>query len=1280
MTKRRRSLIAFLLCLIAVLFFIVVFGNLPFLKRGKPRFSVAVVGFMGTDSRTFKEAGDKLAISVETFSRFSDFTAEKTRGKEFDAILLRTRSLQQSDRTPELISQLGLSEFVIPYPITTDKFQEFAKLPPGLDPNAMQDYLPVLTPHNAEAFLALLDREINGSQVVVPEPEELPTFGYFCRGPEVSQTYDEWLQRDDIPQLPEDAPCVAFIGPFLNPFKGADSAYLETLVDAFASRGIRAVPIMGFRSNLESVKAVNPDLIVVFPLGKILSAETPPGFFESLDVPVLTAINLSVSKKEWLSEPVGMTPTYQNLAVSLPELDGAIEPIAVSTIDLDEDGHGVRQPLLNQIELLASRAERWIKLKHKANSEKRVAIFYSRSPGAAAITAQSLDAVPSLYNALIELRNAGYDLGTDFPEDVSEFADIINRQGRTIGQWAPGAFYKFLEECRPEYVSTRDYINWSTNALSKNLLAETKRVWGAAPGVYFSGQDENGETFLAVSRIQFGNIVVLPQPTTAIIADKPEASDFESVHGTNKAPPHFYQAAYFWVREGFKADVVVNFGTHGSLEFTRGKSLVLSENCWPTALTGDLPTIYVYSINNVGEALLAKRRILSTIVSHTTPPFIDAPLSDENVKLLGLLNRFDPTEPEEVQREIANKIENMAREIGLTLYDPADSSLRFNDAMRVEFYREQLQRLFETSVTDGLHVIGRPWTEEQIQTTASKLDVPDAVERIRESTEGIEIQRLLGALSSRFIPPSSGGDALVNPDSLPTGRNIGGVNIEQTPDMTTFELARQLTDETLAEYEQRNGRLPRRMAFTFWGGEYLRTRGLTFAQALYALGARPVFDSRGLLKDIEVIPSQELGRARIDVVAQTSGQFRDAAPSRIVLLDRAVRAVASLEDEPFPNYVREYSNMTIDALRKEGFIESEATELSTARIFGAPNALSYGTGIRSLVERSDQWETRADIAEQYLLNMGGIYRSSRVWGTPIKGLFEANLKDVDIILQSRSSNTWGPVKLDHAYEFGTLAAVVREKNGVDPSFLLVDARRAKGARMQTLDEAIRDEMQTTFWNKRWLEGLLREKGGGGAAALAKATQDLFGWSAVGADNLIDETIWNRTYETLVDDSLNLGLREYFEETNPAALAETTAVMLDAVRKEYWAPSPEVLENLASVHAEITSKYGASCSYNVCGNESLRDFIVNNLSDPQDYQASIENAIADPSAEANIHGLELVEKIDSDNQKDSADNSASISDPFIDESSSSALQTTTLVVLLLLFALGFASERRRQPLH
>ena len=1274
MKRKRLFLSLFFLCFVVALFFVCSFRNLPFLKKTEPKFRVAAVGFLGLDSQIIKDAGEKLGYEVDVFSRYSAFSTEKTNKKSFNAILIRTHSLQPSDRTTGFDEQLGLADYVVPYPITTDKFTDLARLPQGIEADDVGKYLSTITSRNVESFLTLLNCKINGGSVDVPEPEELPTFGFFCRGSEISQTYEEWLQRADIPQLPEDAPRAVFIGSFLNPFRGADSAYLETIVDAFARRGIRAVPIMGFRSNPDAVKSVDPDLIVAFPLGKVLSSDVESDFFEKLDVPVLTAINLSVSRKEWLSEPVGMTPTYQNLAIALPELEGAIDPIAISTIDLDQDGLETRQPILDRIELLASRAARWIELGRKSNSEKRIAIIYRRSPGSAAITAQSLDAVPSLYNVLLELRGAGYDLGSDFPESEAEFADLVNRQGRTIGQWAPGAFHKFLEEGRPERVSTQNYNNWAEKDLSKQLLAETKRVWGTAPGVYFSGQTETGDSFLAVSRIQFGNVVVLPQPTTAIISDQPDASDFDSVHGTNQAPPHFYQAAYLWIREGFKADAIVNFGTHGSLEFTRGKSLILSENCWPVSLTGDMPTIYLYSINNVGEALLAKRRITSTIVSHTTPPFIDAPLTDENVKFQNMLDRYDLTEDEEIRREIVNDIETTARNIGLTLYDPADPEEISDDEKRVEFYHDQLHRLWETSVTDGLHVIGRAWTEDQIQTTASKLDVSDAVERVRESTNGVETQRLLAALSGRFIPPSTGGDALVNPDSLPTGRNMSGINVEQTPDEQTYRHAQKLTDDLLADYEARNGRLPRRIAFTLWGGEYLRTRGLSFAQALCALGVRPVFDSRGALKDIEVIPSQELGRARIDVVVQTSGQFRDAASSRITLLDRAVRLVASLEDEPFPNYVRENVSLTEETLRKDGFVESEASELATARVFGSLNALDYGTGIRKLVERSDRWNSRGDIADQYLLNMGGVYRGPRVWGTPIKGLFEANLKDVDVVLQSRSSNTWGPVKLDHAYEFGSIAAVVKEKSGSDPAFWLLDARRSKNVRMQTLDEAIRDELQTTFWNRRWLEGIIREKGGGGADALAKATQDLFGWSAVGSENLIDETIWNRTYETFVDDRLGVGVREYFEETNPAALAETTAVMLDAVRKEFWSPNPDVLEKLAAVHSEIVSKYGASCSYNVCGNKALRDFIVSNLSEPEAYQKALDEAIRDPSSKSNVSGLELVEKVEN-NKDDAKESSGTFSESIADNQTDAVLLAGIAIAVLLLLALGFMSEKR-----
>lgn len=41
--------------------------------------------------------------------------------------------------------------------------------------------------------------------------------------------------------------------------------------------------------------------------------------------------------------------------------------------------------------------------------------------------------------------------------------------------------------------------------------------------------------------------------------------------------------------------------------------------------------------------------------------------------------------------------------------------------------------------------------------------------------------------------------------------------------------------------------------------------------------------------DLRLIPSAELGRPRIDVVVQTSGQLRDVAASRLELLTKAVK-------------------------------------------------------------------------------------------------------------------------------------------------------------------------------------------------------------------------------------------------------------------------------------------------------------------------------------------------------------------------------------------------------
>ena len=119
---------------------------------------------------------------------------------------------------------------------------------------------------------------------------------------------------------------------------------------------------------------------------------------------------------------------------------------------------------------------------------------------------------------------------------------------------------------------------------------------------------------LAVARVQFGNVVLLPQ----IAAGKGDNA-FQIVHGTDAAPPHTYIASYLWTQYGFKADVLIHFGTHGSLEFTPKKQVALSNLDWPDRLVGTIPHFYLYTIGNVGEGLIAKRPLVcrSTVVPYT---------------------------------------------------------------------------------------------------------------------------------------------------------------------------------------------------------------------------------------------------------------------------------------------------------------------------------------------------------------------------------------------------------------------------------------------------------------------------------------------------------------------------------------------------------------------------------------------------------------------------------------------------------------------------------------
>lgn len=105
---------------------------------------------------------------------------------------------------------------------------------------------------------------------------------------------------------------------------------------------------------------------------------------------------------------------------------------------------------------------------------------------------------------------------------------------------------------------------------------------------------------------------------------------------------------------------------------------------------------------------------------------------------------------------------------------------------------------------------------------------------------------------------------------------------------------------------------------------------------------------------------------------------------------------------------------------------------------------------------------------------------------------------------------------------------------------------------------------------------------------------------------IDKYIWDTYYDVYVKDQYELNIRKIFEEKNPYALQEMTAVMLETARKGYWKASLEQLQEMAKLHTELVKDHTAGCSSFVCDNGRLREFIAEKVS-PQ-LAKSYEEAI------------------------------------------------------------------------
>jgi magnesium chelatase subunit H len=231
-----------------------------------------------------------------------------------------------------------------------------------------------------------------------------------------------------------------------------------------------------------------------------------------------------------------------------------------------------------------------------------------------------------------------------------------------------------------------------------------------------------------------------------------------------------------------------------------------------------------------------------------------------------------------------------------------------------------------------------------------------------------EVSGLLKALEGRYIVPGPGGDPIRNPDVLPTGKNMHGLDPQSIPTTAAVEVALVIANRLLERMKVDSGAYPQTVAFTLWGTDNIKTYGESLAQVLMLLGVRPVPDSLGRVNKLVLIPLEELGRPRVDVVVTCSGVFRDLFINQMNLLDRACKMAAEADEPLEMNYVRAHA---IDQAKEFSISLRDAA----TRVFSNA-AGSYSANVGLTLENGG-WEDEQQLQDQFVNRKGFAFNADR---------------------------------------------------------------------------------------------------------------------------------------------------------------------------------------------------------------------------------------------------------------------------------------------------------------
>jgi cobaltochelatase CobN len=1015
---------------------------------------------------------------------------------------------------------------------------------------------------------------------------------------------------------------------------GDDTGWLDTLIAALEQRGLRAYAFYGPRQQKDLFFRMThagdgderrvADLIVNAAL--VFTPNERKAELERIGVPVLQTLpSLAMDGAQWAQSKDGLAQTDIASYYSPSELAGMTDPVLVSA---REAAGGTLQPLPAQIDAVAGKAAALLRLQRTPAADRRVAMLvYNYPSGEANFGASFLNVPRSVNHMLAAMQSAGYR--TQIPGADALIAQVQATMKAYYPVDGGDALQPLLDKGLADSLPLSRYVAWF-RALPVETQRRIETYWGP-PEKSTMLRPVAGEQAFVIPRVQFGNVVVLRQPPrfepgTQVIGKA------EQVYHRSAIPlSHGYLATYLWLRTQFGASAVVHVGTHGTVEWSAGKERGLSVQDDPLLALGDLPNVYPYIMDNLGEATTAKRRGRATMVSHSTPMFAPAgfrpgvqamhermhdwetlspgPVKAAMEKQLAAAfveqhyDRDLKWTPARIRADFAgfiavlhpylDELAQTAQPLGLATFGQAPDAERrrmtilqilgkplaealgddVDEAFLVDaknIAASRLARWVEVAVKDADAASAMGADAKALRTMALRAQKIDAALAHNEEIEG-----LLTALDGRYLKASYGGDPVRNPDSLPTGRNLYGFDPSRVPTRAAWDIGVAAMDAWIAEHAKGHaGKPPEKIAFTLWAGEASRHQGVMESQAFYAMGVKPRWDEAGRIAGIEVLAASALKRPRMDVLVSVTGSYRDQFPNVMRWLDEAVQQVAAL-DEP-GNAVALHSNALARKLRAEGATPAEATRWSTARVFSNEQG-SYGAGLEEAALASDVWASQrrgggdAQMARLYMDRMGHAYGQG-LDGVARPGAYAGNLAQVDAALMARTSNLYGVLTNDDPFQYlGGIAQAVRQLTGKDPALYVQNLRDGAAVRTDTAAGAIAREMQTRYLHPQWIAAQKAE-GYSGTLQVLKTAQFLWGWQ-VTAPGTVRQDQWQSLHDVYVRDRYKLGTREWLEGDNRAAFAQTLERMLDAVRLNYWTPDAATRRELAKAYAEAVRATG-----------------------------------------------------------------------------------------------------------